>query len=93
MNLSQDLKKQARSSLKGHWFGAIIASFIASFFGALNWSGASFSFNFDTSSTDTGTGTINPDEFGAAIDPDVLLAIAGVFLVIWLILLVVSIIL
>lgn len=93
MNLSQDLKKQARSSLKGHWFGAIIASFIASFFGALNWSGASFSFNFDTSSTDTGTGTINPDEFGAAIDPDVLLAFVGVFLVIWLILLVVSIIL
>ena len=96
MNLSQDFKKQARSALKGHWFVAIIASFIAAFFGALNGSGVSFSFSTGSSSSgnvDPGTGTPTPYEFGSAIDPDVLLAIVGVFLVIWLILLVVSIIL
>ncbi len=96
MKLSQDFKKQAKSALKGHWFVAIIASFIAAFFGALNGSGSSFSFSSSSSSSgnvDPGTGTPTPDVMDPAIDTELILTIIGAFLVIWLIVLVVAIIL
>ena len=52
-----DFRQKAREALKGHWFIAIIAGFIASFFGGLTFSSGSVSFNSEGSS---GSGTVPP---------------------------------
>lgn len=44
---ASDFRRTAREALKGNWFVAIIGGIIASIFGGLNSSGASFTFNFN----------------------------------------------
>ena len=48
---SSEIKATAKEALKGNWFIAIIASFIASIFGASTMNSFSFSLNFDFSDT------------------------------------------
>ena len=48
---SSEIKATAKEALKGHWFKAIIASFIASLFGASTLNSFSFSFEFDLPDT------------------------------------------
>ena len=55
---SSEIKATAKEALKGHWFKAVIASFVASVFGATTLN--SFSFSFDFSFSDTTT----PDDGG-----------------------------
>ena len=52
---SADIKLEARDALKGNWFKAIIASIVASFFGAstVNSGAVSFSFNFGSGTQTT----------------------------------------
>ena len=50
---SSEIKATAKEALKGNWFKAIFASFVASLFGASTISNNSFSFNFDFSLPDT----------------------------------------
>lgn len=62
MKFASDLRKQARQALRGNWFIAIIAGFIASFFGATTFGGSSFSLSGSNSSSSgggTGTGDVN----------------------------------
>ena len=55
---SSEIQATAKEALKGHWFKAVIASFVASVFGATTLN--SFSFSFDFSFSDTTT----PDDGG-----------------------------
>lgn len=88
MKLAQDFRRRAREALKGHWFIAVIAGFIASLLGGLtSVGGSSFSFSSNSTGGDT---SVNPDTGiggieGIDIDPAVLttiLAIVGVVAII-----------
>lgn len=72
MKLAQDFRRRAREALKGHWFVAVIAGFIASLLGGLTGTGSG---TFSTSSSSSSGDTIDPD-FGITgnidIDPDIL---------------------
>lgn len=71
MKLAQDFRRRAREALKGHWFIAVIAGFIASLLGGLTGTSGTFS----TSSSSSGGDTVDPD-FGITgsfdIDPEIL---------------------
>ena len=84
MKIAKDFRQQARESLRGKWFIAVIAAFIASLLGGLtNSAGVSFGFNFDTGSSDTqGGGTeVNTDAFSSFFTEEVLTIIFTVFVV------------
>ncbi len=78
MKLASDFRKRAREALKGHWFVAIIAGFIASLLGGLTSNG---SISFSSSSSSSGGDTIDPD-FGFTgnldIDPEILTVLVTV---------------
>ena len=65
MKLAQDFRKQARDSLKGHWFIAIIASFIASLLGGLNLGGGSVNveLNIDETTMNSLATILGPEAF------------------------------
>lgn len=85
MKLAQDFRRRAREALKGHWFIAVIAGFIASLLGGLTGTGSG---TFSTSSSSSTGDTVDPD-FGITgnfdIDPEILsiiLVVIGVISVI-----------
>ena len=75
MKSLRELKEQALSALKGHWFIAIIASFIASMLGGLSMSGGSTSveLNFGES------GMPPIEELLVGLDPDTMEMVLTVF--------------
>lgn len=56
MKLAADFRQRAREALKGNWFIAVIAGFIASLLGGVTSTGASYS-SSSSSSSEGGTGT------------------------------------
>ena len=75
MKSLRELKEQALSALKGHWFIAIIASFIASILGGLSMSGDSTSVELNF-----GEGSMPPiEELLVGLDPDTMEMVLTVF--------------
>ena len=58
---SYDFRKQARDALYGHWFIAVIAGIIASFFGATTFGGGGGSSSSSSSGSGSGSGATSPD--------------------------------
>lgn len=101
MKLAADFRQRAREALKGNWFIAVIAGFIASLLGGVTSTGASYSSSSSSSSEGgTGTGTGGTADFEMALeeifgDPEfvtmfltifgIALVVASVFSIIYMI--------
>ncbi len=92
MKLASDFRKQAKEALRGKWFIAVIAGFIASLLGGLNGAG-SVSFSSGGSSSEGGSsgGTVVPPIGGGDVSvSEEFLEILGIFLIIFGVVLVVA---
>lgn len=81
MKLAADFRKRAREALKGHWFIAMIAGFIASLLGGLTGTGGSAGGSSSSSSEgsgDTGTTEDALVTIFEGIEPEILTAILTV---------------
>lgn len=70
MKLAADFRQRAREALKGNWFIAVIAGFIASLLGGVTSTGASFSGSSSSEggSSSGGTGTGGTADFEMALE-------------------------
>lgn len=66
MKLAADFRKRAREALKGNWFIAVIAGFLASLLGGLTGTGSSYSSS--SSSSEGGSSSGGTTEFEAALE-------------------------
>ena len=95
MKLASDFRKQAKEALRGKWFIAVIAGFIASLLGGLNgMGGTSVSFGSSSGSDggSTGGAVVPPVGGGDANVSEEFLEILGIFLIIFGVVMVVAVI-
>lgn len=100
MKLAADFRRRAREALKGNWFIAVIAGFIASLLGGVTSTGGGYSSSSSSSSDSGSTGSGSTTEFEVALeeifgDPEfvtmfltifgIIMIVASVFSIIYMI--------
>lgn len=83
MKTNREIRRTTRKALKGNWFMACVATFIASMLGGLSIGSNAVSFEVSLPSVDDFVGTVDPDTLEMILNMySVIMAVAGVMVIV-----------